>query len=291
MGKVSKALEKSGHDEDSKVGSIKDHVDGLSDFSQSDGDALSDESRFLDGQHEDFEDTETQWDERLDTVNSLSSNLSESFRMLRSRILYPDDGSAPPRTILVTSATSAEGKSFVAANLGIIIAQGVDQHALLIGCDLRKPALAKSLGLTCQRGLSYYLQNDVPIEKFIRQTSVERLSLLPAGRPPRNPAELLGSEKMRQLVGELIHRYNDRMLVFDSPPMQEVSETLVLARQVDGVVLVVRWGGSNRTQVKRLAEKIGRKKILGVVFNGFHPNRFESKFLGDYGESIYGGYK
>ncbi len=285
MGKVSKALEKSGY---------SDNESGTERFSNSSNPSgerkMSEESsqeaaHFVDDQFASQEEIGAGWDERLDAVYAFSSHLSESFRMLRARILYPDDGSSPPRTILVTSASPSEGKSFVAANLGIVIAQGVDQYAMLVGCDLRKPALAKLFGMSNRYGLSDYLLGKASIEKLIQPTTVERLSVLPAGLPPANPAELLGSEKMRKMVHELSNRYDDRLVIFDSPPMQVVSETLVLAKQVDGVVLVVRWGASNRTQVKKLVENIGRKKIIGVVFNGFQSSFFGSKILGEYSDT------
>ncbi len=272
MGKVSKALEKAGF------------MDGESDVeSPSKSDNEIEESQkssyFNDDPFDSGRETATFWDERLEAVNAPSSPLLESFRRVRSRILYPDEGSTPPRTILVTSATFSEGKSFVAANLGIVIAQGVDRHAMLIGCDFRNPALAKLFAISGRYGLSDYLQSDRTLDELIQPTSIERLSLLPAGQPPGNPAELLGSEKMIDLVDQMSSRYDDRLIVFDSPPMQAVSETLVLSKHVDGVVLVVRWGRSSRIELRRLVESIGRKKIIGVVFNGFQSNFINSRYF------------
>jgi len=287
MGKVFKALEKSDYGINDfggdRLKSDNDHSGEptVEDLAES-------QSRLLEDPFVSTAEISDNWDERLDAVNAYSSHLSESFRMLRSRILYPDDGTKPPKTILITSSAPSEGKSFVAANLGIVIAQSVDQHAMLVGCDLRKPALAKLFGIRSRYGLADFLQDQAPLDKLIHQTTVEGLSLLPAGRPPPNPAELLGSIRMKQLVRELSKRYDDRYIVFDSPPMQAVSETLVLTRQVDGVVLVVRWGGSNKSQVKKLVENIGRNKIIGVVFNGYKSNIIESKVLGGYGSSGYG---
>jgi len=290
MGKVSKVLEKSGYiDNKGDSTSLNNSIDSP-DIQQSSEQNLQDSSQSLEEKFISQEEARVGWDERLDSVNTFSSHLSESFRMLRSRILYPDDASSPPKTIMVTSAAPLEGKSFVAANLGIVIAQGVDQNALLIGCDLRKPTLAKLFGMSGRYGLSDYLQDKDSLDKLIQPTGVEGLSLLPAGRPPANPAELLGSEKMKKLFFDLASRYDDRIIVFDSPPMQSVSETLVLSKQVDGVVLVVRWGGSDRIQVKKLVENIGRKKIIGIVFNAFRVSKVEAKYFGYYGEAGYGKY-
>ncbi len=99
------------------------------------------------------------------------------------------------------------------------------------------------------------------------KTPIKKLSLLPAGKPPSNPSELLSSEKMRRLVEELRGRYEDRYIIFDSAPAQCASEAAFLASMVDTVLLVVRSGKSAKDLILKAIEKIGRKKILGVVFN------------------------
>ena len=227
------------------------------------------------------------WDERLLKVTGLSGRLSESFRVLRSRILHPSDEGKSLRTILVTSTAPGEGKSFVSANLAISLAQGMDQYCLMVDCDLRRPTLAKLFGMENDPGLSDYLQARREIATIMQKTSVEKLSLLASGRPPVNPSELLGSSRMQGLVQEISSRYDDRFIIFDSPPIQAASETAVLAKQVDGVVLVVRWGASGRDHVKRLVEDIGKEKIIGVVFNGFKSNIVESKLLNYYDHYSY----
>jgi len=228
------------------------------------------------------------WDERLTLALSGSTEASESFRVLRSRILYPDDDAKTYRTILVTSTAPREGKSFVSANLGLALAQGVDQYSLLVDCDLRRPALARLFGLSGDRGLADYLQNGTDLANLIQKTAVGKMSILPSGRPPANPSELLGSIKMQELVVELSERYADRFIVFDSPPILAASEAIVLAQKVDGVVLVVRHGFSNRAQVKKIVELIGKDQIIGVVFNGYESSFLETKMLGQY--QYYGSY-
>ena len=228
------------------------------------------------------------WDERLTLAMSGSTEASESFRVLRSRILYPDDDSKTYRTILVTSTAPREGKSFVSANLGLALAQGVDQYSLLVDCDLRRPALAKLFGLSADRGLADFLQNNTDLAHLIQKTAVDKMSLLASGRPPANPSELLGSAKMQDLVRELYERYNDRFIIFDSPPILAASEAIVLSQKVDGVILVVRHGFSSRAQVKKIVELIGKDRIIGVVFNGYESSFLETKMLGQY--QYYGSY-
>ena len=219
------------------------------------------------------------WDERLQNVSTLSPTVAESFRRLRAKILHPATGT-PARTILVTSSVPEEGKSFICANLGITFAQGMEQHALLVDCDMRRPTLAKLFGIKNDRGLVDYLQGKSDLEQLIKRTSQEKLSIIPSGLPPTNPSELLDSEKMQAMITEVASRYPDRYIFFDSPPMHAASETAVLAKHVDGVILVVRGGKSGREQTKKLVDALGKEKILGVVFNACEMNVLEAKLQG-----------
>jgi|GEM_PF-409142 len=221
----------------------------------------------------------TVWDERLSKVANFSSKTAESFRVLRSKILLPQDGRPAPKTIMVTSALPQEGKSFVSANLGIALAQGVDQHSLLVDCDLRVPSLAKLFGVPFDRGLVDYLQGSGEIYSLIKKTSMEKLSILASGLPPANPAELLGSERMENLVAELASRYPDRYVIFDTPPFEVASESKVLSQAVDGVVLVIRQGVSDRTLIEKIISDIGKDKIIGVIFNGRTSNFISNRLI------------
>jgi protein-tyrosine kinase len=222
-----------------------------------------------------------QWDDRLILATATTGPVAESIRALRTRILFPQSGKIP-RTILVTSASPGEGKSFICANLGISLSQGVDNRCLLVDCDLRKPMLHNLFGLNNKAGLSDYLQHKKQIPDLLMPSGIEKLSLLLAGPRSINPAELLGSAFMTSLVDELGKRYEDRIVLLDSPPLHAASETSVLAQHVDGVVLVVRYGVSRREYVKALADAIGREKILGVVFNAYRATMLDYKVFGYY---------
>jgi len=187
-----------------------------------------------------------------------------------------------PRSILITSSGPNEGKSFVSANLGVSLAQGVGQYCLLVDCDLRKPALHRQFGLSNDYGLVDHLTSQTSLDQLILQTGAPELSILPSGPPPDNPAELLDSSQMVSFIQEVVWKYNDRIVLFDSPPVTAASETAVLAKHVDAVVLVVRWGKSRREHVKELVELVGREKIIGVVFNAYKTNIIEEKLLGYY---------
>lgn len=216
------------------------------------------------------------WDERLLHSSENLSLIAENFRKLRTEITHPESGQRI-RSVMVTSSMAAEGKSFICANLGISIAKSVGRHALLVDSDLRRPTLPNLFGLNPERGLSDYLINNNDIPELINQTGLERLNILPAGPTPRNPAELLTSDKMSAMLDELTQRYDDRLIILDSPPFHAATETLVLSQLVDKVILVVRWRKSGKESIKKMVDLIGRDKIAGVVFNAFEMNIIERK--------------
>jgi exopolysaccharide/PEP-CTERM locus tyrosine autokinase len=215
------------------------------------------------------------WDQRLQLSTNPHSPFFESFRRLRTPILYPSSGKLP-KTILVTSVVPHEGKGFICANLGIALAQGMEHHALMLDCDFRRPTLAQLFSLPNETGLVDHLQDNIDISLLIRKTGQAKLSLIPSGKPPRNPSELLDSSRMVSLIDELTNRYQDRIILFDSPPNIVASETSILAKHLDGVILVVRYGASKKDHVKKFIETIGPEKILGLVFNAYPENTMEA---------------
>jgi len=227
------------------------------------------------------------FDKSLVTILEPHSFESEQFKILRANILFPTSGK-PPRMIMVTSAVPGEGKSFVASNLAISIAQNIDEHVLLMDCDLRLPSIHNRFHFESKTGLSDYLTGDVPLSSLLVKVGVDKLSILPGGKPPANPAELLSSEKMTQLLEEVKLRYEDRYIIIDSAPPQLTAESSALARQVDGIVLVINYGKTKRELISDLIEILGKEKIIGIVFNRF--NLRSSTYYG-YGKySHYGKY-
>lgn len=228
------------------------------------------------------------WDKRLKISTDPHSTFFEGFRRLRSSILYPASGPRP-RSLLVTSVVPHEGKGFVCANLGVALSQHIEHHALMVDCDFRHPALAPLFGFTSETGVVDHLNDDVDLSLLIRKTGQPKLSLIPSGKPPRNPSEMLGSQKMTEFINELVDRYDDRIVLFDSPPNIVASETNILARQMDGVVLVVRYGAAKKSDVKKFVDQIGPEKIYGLIFNAYPENTVEAfmdKKMG-YGYSYY----
>ena len=203
----------------------------------------------------------------LVTATKPHSPASEQFRLLKNNILFPEKGN-PPKTIMVTSASPHEGKSFVAANLAVSIAQSIDEYVLLMDCDLRSPTIHTFFGYgDKEQGLSDYLTNSIPLSSVLKKASVNKLTILTAGRIPSNPSELLSSDQMRRLLHEVKLRYNDRYVIIDTPPPYMTSETNAIARFVDGIILVIRQGKTRTKEVADILDIYGREKILGVVTN------------------------
>jgi len=195
------------------------------------------------------------------------SPASEQFRLLKNNILFPEKGN-PPKTIMVTSASPNEGKSFVAANLAVSIAQSIDEYVLLMDCDLRSPTIHTFFGYGDKEpGLSDYLSNKIPLSSVLKKASVNKLTILTAGQIPSNPSELLSSDQMRRLLHEVKLRYNDRYVIIDTPPPYMTSETNAIARFVDGIILLVRQGKTRTKEVADILDIYGREKVLGVVTN------------------------
>lgn len=194
------------------------------------------------------------------------SHEAEQFKILRTNILYPVAGQ-PPRSILVTSAAIGEGKTFTATNLAISVALNINRHVLLIDADLRRPQAHRRFGLDDRPGLSEFLSEIRPLSSLLVKTPVPKLTLLPGGLPPDNPSELISSERMADLLAEVTRRYPDRLVVIDAPPPALAAETSVLARQADGVLLVVRFCSTRDEALTDLITRVGEQKILGTVMN------------------------
>ena len=227
----------------------------------------------------------------LVSLMSPQSYEAEQFKILRNKHFVAVLHGKVPRSILVTSAHQGEGKSFVAANLAVSIALNVNRHVLLIDCDLRKPDLHRLFGIANVDGLSDYLSDHHGLASLLRRTDVERLSLLPGGAVPPNPSELMSSERMSAMLEEVRQRYDDRLIVIDSPPPGMAAETSYLARQVDGILLVVEYGKTPREDVEDLMDAVGSEKILGAVINYLDGHVSKRYGYGKYGYGTYGNGK
>jgi succinoglycan biosynthesis transport protein ExoP len=195
------------------------------------------------------------------------SSLGEAYRNLRTALLLSRAG-APPKIILISSATSREGKTVTSVNLATMLAQL--GPSVLIDADLRRSRCHQVLAIDNLAGLTETLTGSRKWPEVIRPTEIDNLDFLSAGSAPPNPTELLGSPKMAEILAAMGERYS--YIVIDSSPVLPVSDALLLASLVDGVVVVVNGVATPRQQVKTACARLeyARGKILGVVLNRIH---------------------
>jgi len=194
------------------------------------------------------------------------SQMAESYRALRTSLLLSNLG-APPKVIMVTSALPQEGKTTTSINCAVVLAQkGV--RVLLIDADLRRPSIHKTLGMGPRSGLSNVLTGSTTLEQTITRTTVlPNLFILPAGTPPPNPAELLASTNMRDVLAQLRDQYDH--IVVDTPPSLSVTDAVVLSPRADAVVLVIRSGQTTKQALRRARDILAQvnAKVVGVLLN------------------------
>jgi succinoglycan biosynthesis transport protein ExoP len=198
------------------------------------------------------------------------SQMAESYRALRTSLLLSNLGS-PPKVIMVTSALPQEGKTTTSINCAVVLAQMMGQkggRVLLIDADLRRPSIHKTLGMGPRSGLSNVLTGTVKLDKAIAPTSIlPNLFVLPAGTPPPDPAELLASTEMRDLLTELREQYDH--IVVDTPPSLSVTDAVVLSPRADAVILVIRAEKTTKQSLRRARELLAQvnAKVIGVLLN------------------------
>ena len=194
------------------------------------------------------------------------SQMAESYRALRTSLLLSHLG-APPKVIMVTSALPQEGKSTTSINCAVVLAQkGV--RVLLIDCDLRRPSIHKTLGMGPRSGLSNVLTGSTTLKQAITVApTLPNLDVLPAGTPPPNPAELLASSNMRDVLAEMREKYDH--IVLDTPPTLSVTDAVVLSPRADAIVLVIRSGSTTKQALRRSRDILMQvnARVSGVLLN------------------------
>jgi capsular exopolysaccharide synthesis family protein len=166
----------------------------------------------------------------------------------------------------VTSAFPDEGKTIVSVNLAMTISQEIHKEAILIDADLRKPSVLFEESQH-SKGLSNYLADQTPLSDILTQSETERMWIIPAGPPSRKSAELIGSGRMEELLKSLRTFGKNTFIIIDSPPLLATSESMLLSKLVDGVILVVMADRTPRESIKRAIQSIDKQKIIGVVLN------------------------
>lgn len=195
---------------------------------------------------------------------------AESYRVLRTNIQYSSIDKKIER-ILVTSSEPGEGKSTTSGNLALTFAQD-EKKVLLIDCDLRKPSIHKKFKISNNLGLSNVILDKSKLSKALVKRS-EYLDILPSGKVPPNPSELLGSKALEELLDELDDVYD--VIILDTPPLHAVTDAQILSTKVDGVLLVVRAEKTKKDSVIAAKESLQKvnANILGAVLNGGESSR------------------
>ncbi len=216
---------------------------------------------------------------------SSSAGVAEAFRKLRTNLAYMDVDS-PPRIIVVTSPKQSDGKSTVAANLAAAIAVG-GQAVTLIDGDLRRPTVARALGVVDDVGLTDVLVGRVNVAEVLQShPDVPGLRVLGSGPIPPNPSELLGSQAMRTLMAELAA---ESIVIIDAPPLLPVTDAAVLTRSADGALVVISHGGTLDSELMTSLNHIStvHGRTLGVIFNRMRRSAAGSYHYGEYTEYEY----
>ena len=202
----------------------------------------------------------------LVTQTRPQSQMAESYRALRTSLLLSSLGS-PPKIILITSALPQEGKSTTSINTSIVLAQK-GSRVLLVDADLRRPSIHKTLGTGPRTGLSNVLTGSASLQQaIVRSPILPSLYILPAGTPPPNPAELLASSNMKDVLAELREEYDH--IVVDSPPTLSVTDAVVMSTRADAVVLVIRCGQTTKQALRRSRDLLMQvnARVCGVLLN------------------------
>lgn len=207
-----------------------------------------------------------QIDQQLVTHDYSPTPVGEAYRALRTNLLFSKENGRI-QSLVVTSNEPGDGKSFTAANLAITLAQ-LKSKTVLIDSDLRRGVLHNTFGMGKEPGFSNYLTSGLPLNSVLRETHIPNLMLISCGSLIPNPSELLGSHQMQRFLDEVRRKFE--IVIFDTPPLNAATDAVVVGTQVDGTVIVIRAGKTDRDLAKQKLELYGNvpAKILGTILNG-----------------------
>lgn len=214
--------------------------------------------------------------------NAARSQLADEFRVIKRPLIANAMGRSAVaiqngNLIMITSALPGEGKSFTAINLAISIAMELDNTVMLVDADVARPSVLNMLGLPPAKGLLDVIQNNsVDISNVLLRTNIEKLSILPSGTPHPRATELLASDTMVRLLDDMANRYNDRIIIFDSPPLLLTTESRVLASHMGQVVVVVNAENTAQAAVKEAITTIESCPVKMMVLNQVRTSTTEA---------------
>lgn len=203
----------------------------------------------------------------LITISEPRSPVSEAYRTLRTNLEFASLGQAF-KTLVLTSAGVGEGKSTTLANLAVVSAQA-GRKVVLVDADLRRPALDEIFGLGNETGLTTVMKDETAMASLpLQDTGVEGLSVLTSGPLPPNPADLMGSQRMEEVIAALVEGAD--LVFFDTPPIAAVTDAAVLATRVDGVLLVIGAGKTRREYARIAVQRLEQvnARLVGTVLTG-----------------------
>ncbi len=221
---------------------------------------------------------------RLITQYAPKSSTSESFRILRTNIVAKKKEDEP-LSMVITSSGPKEGKSTIISNLSITMAQ-MNARVIIVDLDLRRPMVHTLFGYDKENGVTDILNDDKPVEDildtYVKKTLIKNLDVITSGFIPPNPSELLSSQRMLDFMGVLNERYD--YILYDAPPVIAVTDTLIIAKHTDMLLLVARVELAEKMVIKRIKEIFEHLNIdiTGVIINGIRPHKYYSSYEYNY---------
>ena len=220
-------------------------------------------------------------DQRIITYFDPKALITEQYKILRTNVLSINKNN-PPKILVVTSSLHSEGKTLTALNLAVALAQSTQKpKVLLIDADLRRGRVAKYLGVDRKTGLAEILTDQAQPSEALFNIDVENLAFIASGAVPHNPAELLGSDRMKRFLNLMKSKFDH--IIIDTPPVISVTDAGIIGAQSDGALLIIQAGRTQRGIVKRASELLhqAHSKILGHVLTNieYHLPEYIYRYL------------
>ncbi|MCK5848064.1 MAG: CpsD/CapB family tyrosine-protein kinase [Caldisericia bacterium] len=220
-------------------------------------------------------------------IEDPNSSYAEAFKILRTNLKFTLKLNQP-RSIVITSAMTAEGKTTIASNAAASFAKS-GLKVVLVGADMRIPAMFNQFNIENEVGLSNYLNDEVELDKILVNLEYEEnLTIIPSGAIPPNSADLLSSEKLLEMIDTLKKSFD--LVIFDTPPVNLVADAIIVGPVVDGVLIIVNKGMTKKKDLKLCMERMRFANVVGFVINssseksegGYYKNNY-SKYRSGYG--------
>lgn len=206
------------------------------------------------------------------TPDSPRTHIADQYRVIKRPLILNAKGTGPAalnhgNLIMVTSSLVGEGKSFTSINLAMSIAMEVDNTVMLVDADVARPSVLRMLGLPEGPGLLDLLEGEMEMSDVLLKTNIDKLTILPSGTPHPQATELLASNSMKLLLDDIAHRYSDRIIIFDSPPLLLTTEARVLATLMGQVVMVVQAEKTLQADVQHALSTIKACSHISLMLN------------------------